>query len=43
MQTNNYIQINEVKLRKWLLWNAEKINSYEYNQAFTNESNFGFK
>ena len=29
--------------KAWLLWNIENMNSYDYNQVFTNESNFSIK
>ena len=35
-----------VKLKKcdeWLLWDIDNINIYDYNQSFTNESNFGIR
>ena len=29
--------------KKRLQWNIENKNRYDYNQTFTNESNFGIK
>ena len=44
MEANNYYywQIKQKACQK-LQWNFENINYYDYNQAMTNESNFGIK
>ena len=32
-----------MQLNKWLQCKSENISSHNYNQTFTNESNFGIK
>ena len=40
VQTNDYWSWIKSD-KKGLQWNVERTNNYDYNQTFTNESNFG--
>ena len=39
----NIIDKEKVPLKKWLLWNIENLNRYDFNLTSTNKSNFSIK